>query len=74
MDLRVELVRHHIGAGLLHALGPQVINGPQVVLRSRHGQGMTLQVIQVRDGVGVVSPSVGLKHLVDHAESGSAAQ
>eukprot|EP00972_Heterocapsa_arctica_P025180 3710465-Heterocapsa_arctica.AAC.1 len=35
---------------------------------------MTRQVIQVRDGIGVVSPSVGIEHLVEHAESSPAAK
>eukprot|EP00972_Heterocapsa_arctica_P013269 1949612-Heterocapsa_arctica.AAC.1 len=35
---------------------------------------MTLQVIQVCNGVRVMSPSVRLEHLVDHAQGGSPAQ
>eukprot|EP00972_Heterocapsa_arctica_P098135 14480174-Heterocapsa_arctica.AAC.1 len=68
MDLRVELVRHHVGAGLLNTPEPQVVDRPQVVLHARHRQEMTFQVIQVGDGVRVMSPAVRLKHLVDHAQ------
>eukprot|EP00972_Heterocapsa_arctica_P104901 15459277-Heterocapsa_arctica.AAC.1 len=73
VNLPTELVRHHVNARLLNALEPQVVDGPQVVLRSRHRL-VTLQAVQVCDGVGVMRAPVGLKHLVDHAESGPAAE